>query len=192
MGQARMDAPASSGARHAVEDGTSGHGEPLEPRAAEEGRVVATIFRTALTVEMVDFQELLRRDFRTGLRVRIRFRRLVAAGTLRHGGEVADRSGARLVCVFGRSEDAAAAALEIRNALAAGPVGVSARMVLHDAGRSPGRAVDVARALDGAADVLALDPVGPFLSARTDVPVRTLGTFMIAGVPHPVRVRALP
>ncbi|MGD8321242.1 MAG: hypothetical protein PVJ02_12320 [Gemmatimonadota bacterium] len=192
MGQGRMGAPALSGASHATGDGATLRREDLEARAAQEGRVVGAIFRTALVVEMVDFQELLRRDFRTGLRLRIRFRRLVAGEALRHGGEIADRSGARMVCVFGRSADAAAAAMEIRGTLASGWVGIPACMVLYDAGRSPSKALDVARALGGPADILVLDPVGSFLSARTEVPVRSLGTFMVAGVPHPVHVMALP
>jgi hypothetical protein len=145
-----------------------------------------------LLVELEDWADLLATDPTSARRVRARMRRMVAGATARYAGEVQREEGGLVASRFGWTRGAAHAAAQARAALS-GEGGAPVRLVVHAAGRAAGVAgVAVLRDLARSGDVMLVDDVVARIEGRGDEgrPL-PLGTFLLAGVPRPVRVALL-
>jgi hypothetical protein len=164
---------------------------PAHPDLAKSRpRAHASSRQTALSVEMDDYDGLLRRDPVAARRLRARMRRRTRGAALRYGGEVLLEAQGRVECRFPSELTAALAAAHARAALE-GERGVAARIVVHAPGDGPGVVRVAARDLARPGDVLVLGDVGRRLSAFPEVDTRPLGRFLLAGVPSPVLVTLL-
>ena len=143
-----------------------------------------------MLVEIDGWDEALRANSTMARRLRVRFRRAVRGAVFRHAGEVVSEEGGRCACLFPTPLDAALAATHTRSVLK-GSRGVPARIVVHAPGAAQTAAIAVARDLTGPGDVLVLGEAGAWMAEHAEVEVRSLGRFLMAGVPGPVRVSVL-
>ncbi len=157
------------------------------PREEQEPRAEAL-----LLVELDGWAQRLQADPTSARRMRARVRRMVRGAALRYAGEVEREEHGSVVCRFSWMRGAALAAAHVRSALG-GDGGIPVRMVVHRAGRADAVAgAAVLRDLARAGDILL---AGEVASRRGGHGVgdaaASLGTFLLAGVPGPIRVSVL-
>ena len=163
--------------------------ERAEPGPTRVRALHADAAEAVLLVEVDAWEDVVRQDPTLARRIRTRVRRMVGGAVLRYAGHVEHAEGARVVGRFGWGRDAALAAEHVRVALS-GERGIPVRIVVHAAeagARVAGQAV--LRDLGRPGDVLLVGEAMTWVGLhREEREPTVLGTYMLAGVPKPVRV----